>query len=140
MCLMDTERIDVRREPLVVRDGCAPERIPAGRWPSNEALVRSEQFAVNEAIACLAADRHEKGRREDGDSGDWVFGVHAPLGTGVSEVFGDLVAAVVTERARRIADLTDPAAAFGEARTWGAYTVTEPAPELAGFEIVLTAP
>jgi len=137
---MDTERIDVRREPLVVRDGCAPERIPAGRWPSNEALVRSEQFAVNEAIACLAADGHEKGRREEGDSRDWVFGVHAPLGTGVSEVFGDVVAAVVTERARRIADLTDPAAAFGEARPWGAYTVTEPAPELAGFEIVLTAP
>jgi hypothetical protein len=137
---MDTGRIDVRREPLVVRDGCAPERIPAGRWPSNETLVRSEQFAVNEAFACLAADGDEKGRQDDGDSRDWVFGVHAPLGTGVAEVFGDLVAAVVTERARRIADLTDPAAAFGEARTWGAYTVTEPVPELAGFEIVLTAP
>lgn len=147
---MDTERIDVRRKPLVVRDGCAPERIPAGRWPSDQALVRSEQFAVNEAIACLAADGHGTGGdagehetgagQEDGDSRDWVFGVHAPLGTGVAEVFGDLVAAVVSERARRIADLTDPAAAFGEARTWGAYTVTEPAPELAGFEIVLTAP
>lgn len=137
---MDTERIDVRREPLVVRDGCAPERIPAGRWPSNEALVRSEQFAVNEAIACLAADGHRTSGQEDGDSRDWVFGVHAPLGTGVAEVFGDLVAAVVTERAKRIADLADPAAAFGEARTWGAYTVTEPTPELVGFEIVLTAP
>src|SRR5690242_12554343 len=136
---MDTERIDVRREPLVVRDGCAPERIPAGRWPSDQALVRSEQFAVNEAIACLAAGGPGTGGhgtggqnvggpetgagQEDGDSRDWVFGVHAPLGTGVAEVFGDLVAAVVSERARRIADLTDPAAAFGEARTWGAYTV-----------------
>ena len=138
--LVDTERIDVRREPLVVRDGCAPERIPAGRWPSDEALVRSEQFAVNEAIACLAADGNAAGGQEDSDSRDWVFGVHAPLGTGVSEVFGDLVAAVVTERARRIAALADPAAAFGEARTWGAYTVTEPTPELAGFEIVLTTP
>jgi hypothetical protein len=137
---MDTERIDVRREPLVVRDGCSPQRIPAGRWPSDEALVRSEQFAVNEAFACLAAGGHGASGQEDGDSRDWVFGVHAPLGTGVAEVFGDLVAAVVTERARRIADLTDPAAAFGETRTWGTYTVTEPASELAGFEIVLTAP
>jgi hypothetical protein len=137
---MDTGRIDVRREPLVVRDGCTPERIPAGRWPSDEALIRSEQFAVNEAIACLAAGGHGASGQEDGDSRDWVFGVHAPLGTGVAEVFGDLVAAVVTERARRIADLADPAAAFGETRTWGTYTVTEPAPELAGFEIVLTAP
>ena len=124
---MDTERIDVRREPLVVRDGCAPERIPSGRWPSDEALVRSEQFAVNEAIACLA-------------DAAGVFGVHAPPGTGVAEVFGDLVAAIVTERARRIADLADPAAAFGQAYAWGSHTVTEPAPELAGFEIVLAAP
>ena len=124
---MDTERVDVRREPLVVRDGCAPERTPPGRWPSDEALVRSEQFAVNEAFARLA-------------DANPVFGVHAPLGTGVTEVFGDLVAATVTERARRIANLTDPAAAFGAARTWGTHTVSEIAPELAGFEIVLTAP
>ena len=137
---VDTERIDVRREPLAVRDGCAPERIPAGRWPSDEALVRSEQFAVNEAIACLAAAGHAGGGEEDGESRDWVFGVHAPPGTGVAEVFGDLVAAIVTERARRIADLADPAAAFGETRAWGAHTVSEPAPELAGFEVVLTAP
>jgi hypothetical protein len=137
---VDTERIDVRREPLVVRDGCAPERIPAGRWPSDEALVRSEQFAVNEAIACLAAGGRANGVDEDGESRDWVFGVHAPPGTGVAEVFGDLVAAIVTERARRIAELDDPAAAFGQARAWGAHQVSEPAPELAGFEVVLTAP
>jgi len=136
---VDTERIDVRREPLVVRDGCAPGRIPAGRWPSDETLVRSEQFAVNEAIARLPEGGQEGGLPE-GESTDWVFGVHAPPGTGVAEVFGDLVAAIVTERARRIAALPDPAAAFGEPRTWGAHTVTEPAAELAGFEIVLTGP
>ena len=37
-------RVDVRWEPLVVRDGCRPERIPAGRWPSDGGLVRSEQL------------------------------------------------------------------------------------------------
>jgi hypothetical protein len=79
---VDTDRVDVRREPLVVRDGCAPERIPSGRWPSDEALVRSEQFAVNEAIARLAAGERGDGGQEDGESRDWVFGVHAPLGTG----------------------------------------------------------
>jgi len=124
---VDAERIDVRLEPLVVRDGCAPERTPPGRWPSDEPLVRSEQFAVNEVIASLA------------DTGG-MFGVHAASGTGVAEVFGDLVAAIVTERARRIADLADPAAAFGEATAWGTHTVTAPAPELVGFEIVLAAP
>ena len=69
MYRVDTERIDVRREPLVVRDGCAPERIPLGRWPSDATLVRSEQFAVNEAMAGLA------------DAGQ-VLGVHAPPGPG----------------------------------------------------------
>src|SRR5882724_5416964 len=89
---VDTERIDVRREPLAVRDGCAPGRIPPGRWPSDEALVRSEQFAVNEAIASLAGAEggHGEGGTEDADSRDWVFGVHSPPGTGVAEVFGDL--------------------------------------------------
>ena len=105
VCRVDGERIDVRREPLVVRDGCAPERTPAGRWPSDGVLVRSEQFAVNEAIAEL------------GDGG--LFAVHAPPGTGVSEVYGDLVAAIVTERARRIAELPDPEAAFGAAAALG---------------------
>jgi hypothetical protein len=136
---VDIQRIDVRREPLAVRDGCAPERIPSGRWPSDEALVRSEQFVVNEAVTGLAEGGPGDGQ-DDGESRDWVFGVHAPPGTGVAEVFGDLVAAIVTERARRLADLADPAAAFGEMFTWGTHTVTEPAPKLGGFEVVLTAP
>ena len=128
---MDTERIDVRREPLAVRDGCAPERIPAGRWPSDEALVRSEQFAVNEAVAGLVAGGPGDGGEDgaDAEGADWMFGVHAAPGTGVAEVFGDLVAAIVTERARRIAELASPAAAFGETRTWGPHTVTEPGAE-----------
>jgi hypothetical protein len=118
-------RVDVRWEPLVVRDGCRPDRIPAGRWPSDGALVRSEQFVVNEAVA-----------QPDGGA----FAVHAPPGTGVAEVFGDLVAAIITERARRIADLPGPAAAFGEPRTWSSHRVAAPHETLAGFEIVLAAP
>ena len=118
-------RVDVRWEPLVVRDGCRPDRIPAGRWPSDGALVRSEQFVVNEAVA-----------QPDGG----VFAVHAPPGTGAAEVYGDLVAAIITERARRIADLPDPAAAFGESRTWSTHRIAAPNPTLTGFEIVLAAP
>ena len=118
-------RVDVRWEPLVVRDGCRPDRIPAGRWPSDGGLVRSEQFVVNEAV---------------GQPGGGVFAVHAPPGTGVAEVYGDLVAAIITERARRIADLPGPAAAFGELRTWSTHRVAAPNPTLTGFEIVLAAP
>src|ERR1700722_11537366 len=118
-------RVDVRWEPLVVRDGCRPARIPDGRWPSDGALVRSEQFVVNEAVAL---------------PGGGVFAVHAPPGTGVAEVYGDLVAAIIPERARRIADLPGPAAAFGELRTWSTHRVAAPNRTLTGFEIVLAAP
>jgi hypothetical protein len=130
------DQVDVRRQPLAVRDGCAPGRIPAARWPSDGALVRSEQFAVNEILAGLGWGQGDG----DGDGGDRVFALHAPPGTGVAEVFGDLIAAVVTERARRIAGLPDPAAAFGAGLSWGPHVITRLAPELTGFEIVQSAP
>jgi hypothetical protein len=116
-------RTDVRREPLAVRDGCAPGRIPPGRWPADGPLARSEQFAVNEIVRCPG-----------------LFAVHAPPGTGTVAVFSDLVAAIVVERARRLAELPSPGAAFGAAREWGSHAVRAPAPALTGFEIVLTAP
>ena len=127
--------------------------------------MRSEQFAVNEAIACLTKDGYggQRGRggagrvygtqvngtqvngtqvngSQPGAARHQVFGVHAPEGTGIAEVFGDLVAAIVTERARHIADLPDPGAAFGETRIRDGYAVVEPVAELTGYEIVLTVP
>jgi hypothetical protein len=121
------QRVDVRCEPLAVRDGCSPDRIPAGRWVSDRALIRSEQFAVNEALATL---RNNPG----------LFAVHAPSGTGVTPVVSDLVAAIVTERAQRLAELPSPVDAFGRRHVLGAHTVSAPADELTGFEIVLAAP
>jgi len=119
----DRGRIDVRQEPLTVRDGCAPSRIPPGRWPAERPLARSEQFAVNEISRSAG-----------------LFAVHAPPGTGTVPVFSDLVAAIVVERARRLAELPSPGTAFGRPRAWGSHTVSAPAPELTGFEIVLAAP
>ena len=69
-----------------------------------------------------------------------MFAVHASPGTGVAEVFGDLVAAVITDWARRIAELPSPAAAFGESRAWSTHRVAAPNPALTGLEIVLAAP
>jgi len=43
-------RVDVRRHPLTVRDGCSPDRMPPARWPADAPPVLSEQFAVNEIL------------------------------------------------------------------------------------------
>lgn len=126
-------RVDVRREPLAVRDGCLPGRIPLGRWvtETGQALVRSQQFAVNEIMARLAPAAG-------------LFAVHAPPGTGGAAVFSDLIAAIVLERARRLAQLPAADAAFGGSQTWHAgptpHTVTAPIPSLTGFEVVLAGP
>jgi hypothetical protein len=122
-----TGRVDVRREPLVVRDGCAPDRIPPGRWVSDSPLVLSQQFAVNEIMAGLT-----------GPGG--LCTLHTPPGTGAAAVFSDLVAAIVVDRARRLADLPDTRAAFGGAHAWRGHTITAPAAALTGFEIVLAGP
>ncbi|HXC83675.1 MAG TPA: hypothetical protein VNV62_17640 [Trebonia sp.] len=125
-------RVDVRDDPLVVRDGCAPERIPLGRWVTDagHALVRSQQFAVNEIMARLGP-------------GPGLFAVHAPPATGTAAMFSDLIAAIVVERARRLAELPAPRDAFAESHTWRAgpatHTVTAPVPALTGFEILLAS-
>ena len=120
---VENDRIDVRCEPLAVRDGCAPGRIPPGRWLADGPLARSEQFAVNEIMRCPG-----------------MLAMHAQQGTGTVAVFSDLVAAIVVERARRLAELPSPGAAFGGARGWGSRAVRAPAQALTGFEIVLAAP
>ena len=112
---------DVRREPLTVRDGCAPGRMPPGRWPADLPLVLSEQFAVNEILARDAP----------------LTAVDAPPGAEAA-VLNDLVAAIVTERARVLAELPSPEAAFGAPLAWGSHSVAPPAPALTGFEILVS--
>lgn len=116
------DAVDVRREPLAVRDGCAPARMPAGRWPADEPLVLSEQFAVNEIIA--------------GDSP--LTAVDAP--DDAAPVFNDLIAAIVTERARALSRLPSPEAAFGEPLAWESHSVSPPKAALTGFEVLLAFP
>jgi hypothetical protein len=120
----DIARVDVRREPLVVRDGCAPDRMPPARWPGAGPLVLSEQFAVNEILAARATA---------------LSAVHTPPGSDVTNVFSDLIAAIVTERARVLASLPSPEAAFGGALPEGSPVVAAPVDALTGFEILLVS-
>ena len=128
------ERIDVRQQPQAVRAGGQPERIPLGRWPadSSRPLILSQQFAVNKIMEQLGGGRG-------------LFAVNGPPGTGKTTMLRDVIAAIVVERALRLAELASPQDAFRdtESGTWSTstwqHTVVAPRPSLTGFEIVVAA-
>ncbi|HKN55220.1 MAG TPA: DNA helicase, partial [Amycolatopsis sp.] len=125
-------RVDVRgvRDPLI--RSTTPDRIPGGRWPTavSRPLVISQQFAVNQILSEL---------RDDAG----LFAVNGPPGTGKTTMLRDVLAAIVVERATRLAAIKNPLDAFTD--------VIEPValgpryspavrglrPELAGFEVVV---
>ncbi|HET8682619.1 MAG TPA: DEAD/DEAH box helicase [Micromonosporaceae bacterium] len=131
-----TARLDVRDEAAydrIVERGLAPALVPVGRWPAAAAqpLATSQQLAINTIMARL------------GESAG-VFGVNGPPGTGKTTMLRDLVAAVVVARARRLADLSTPAAAFtDEVPSWRIdkyqRKVRPPRSELTGFEMVVAS-
>ena len=100
-----TNRTDVQKEPLCVRAGCAPGRIPSGRWvtDTNRPLTFSQQFAVNQILRTLSDTCG-------------LFAVNGPPGTGKTTMLRDVIAAVVVKRAIELACLTSPTEAFTTAR------------------------
>jgi hypothetical protein len=126
-------RVDVRRQPAEVRRATDPDRVPLGRWPAgpDRPLAFGQQLAVNEAVAMPRADGH-------------LFAVNGPPGTGKTTTLRDLIAALVTERAERLAALADPWDAFlDEPHRWKTTSyqrvVHRLRPELTGFELVLAS-
>ncbi len=102
-------RVDVRTSPGVVLTGCAPSRTPPGRWVAKpaHALALSQQFAVNGIQDPSAAANVP------------VFAVNGPPGTGKTTMLRDVIAALVVERAGRLAALENPEAAFaGPKQSW----------------------
>lgn len=128
-----TNRTDVQKEPLCVRAGCAPDRIPSGRWvtDTNRPLAFSQQFAVNQILRTLSDTCG-------------LFAVNGPPGTGKTTMLRDVIAAVVVKRAIELACLTSPTEAFTTAREqWKpvrySHTITIPNPKVTGFEIVVAS-
>jgi hypothetical protein len=126
-------RQDVRVALDEVRRATDPDRVPLGRWPasSEQALALGQQLAVDEAVAMPRDGGH-------------LFAVNGPPGTGKTTMLRDLIAALVTERAERLAALPDPLDAFtGEPEHWETthygHTIHRLRPELTGFELVVAS-
>jgi hypothetical protein len=95
-------------------------------------LAFSQQFAVNRIM------------RDHGDGQPGLFAVNGPPGTGKTTMLRDVVAAVVVQRAIKLADLPSPEHPFiGEPITWvtpsWTHRVSRLRPELAGDEIVVAS-
>ncbi|WP_405777629.1 AAA domain-containing protein [Streptomyces sp. NBC_00859] len=134
------DRFDVRRLPEVVLENVQPSSMPLGRWPADtdKPLVLSQQFAVNRILASLGQD-----------DGRGIYAVNGPPGTGKTTMLRDLIAALVVQRAERLAVLERPEDAFArKPRTWRTEesagktyprTIHPLIPELTGFEIVIAS-
>ena len=132
--LPEDRRIDVRQEwsrDRILR-GVRPFMFPLTRWPadSDKPLAVSQQFAVNTIVKELA------------DGG--LFAVNGPPGTGKTTLLRDLIAAIVVQRAKVLAELSRPRDAFTLRSRWVSptgkeLTIRGPRDDLAGFEIVVAS-
>jgi hypothetical protein len=123
------QRIDILTDHAAMTRLVAAERLPSACWPgpSDQPLALAQQAAVAQIIDSL-----------DGKEG--LIGVNGPPGTGKTTLLQDVIAVIVTERARHIAALERPLALFAE-RTTVAGKAFFPlkAEVVAGTSIVVTS-
>lgn len=125
-------RRDLLNDNASLMSAIRPHLFSPARWPGpgRHPLVLLQQAAVNLALEELK------------DCG--ILAVNGPPGTGKTTLLRDIVAALVTERARVMASMTDPATAFIASGQYvragnGRFQIYRVNPRLRGFEILVAS-
>lgn len=127
--LQEQQRVDILTDNTAMAGLVSAKRLPSARWPasSKHPLVLAQQAAVSQVISSL-------GKAEG------LIGVNGPPGTGKTTLLCDVIAEIVTERARRIAVLDRPVALFEDKMTVaGKGFFPLKAEVVAGTSIVVTS-
>ena len=130
--IVPEERFELLRDEEALSRALHPSKMPLGSWPAQgrHSLVTLQQAAVN-----LASNDLKSGG---------ILAVNGPPGTGKTTLLRDVVANVISKRARIMATYHDPEDAFtnskervkrGSAFLW-MYTLDE---KLKGFEMVVAS-
>ncbi|MGR0116454.1 AAA domain-containing protein [Ralstonia pseudosolanacearum] len=122
-------RVDILTQHASMAGLVSAARLPSGRWPapSKYPLVLAQQAAVFNVL-------HTLGQK------DGIIGVNGPPGTGKTTLLCDVIAEIVTERARRIAQLNRPVELFDERTTVAGKTFSPIKPSIIdGTSIVVTS-
>lgn len=91
-------RIDIEENYAEIRKLMNPKLLPVGSWPSNYGLRFMQQLDIN-----LFLTQNEKSS---------IFSINGPPGTGKTTLLKSLVAALIVERAEKLAKLLEPNQAF----------------------------
>jgi hypothetical protein len=100
--LPETQRTDILECHDAMADLVSVARLPSARWPSpaKHPLVLAQQAAVSHVLHALGPSAG-------------VIGINGPPGTGKTTLLCDVIAEVVTKRARQLLLLNKPADLFG---------------------------